>query len=257
MTPPMAVPLCESSANWMSASDERKSLPNLPPVTPDEIRIECCDFCRLKVEPDSVDFCLCDPPWVQTENGFLEGLAAKIEKVLKPGGLAAVYSGHFNLKTYLGVLSQRLKYRWMIAAINADGSGAIRNDCTVLTSWRPILLLQKGGRFKVPSVVKDVLMTEIREKDLFDLQQPQEESVYLGGHLCPPRGLVCDLCVGSGTVAVATVLAKGGRRFVGSEIDPTRVEMARRRVNEALNGRGEVVQLPVKTRVKPRMVDAQ
>jgi ParB-like chromosome segregation protein Spo0J len=223
-----------------------------PPVTPDEIKISTCDFRKLKVRPASVDFVLTDPPWLKTESGFLEALAAKIEQILRPGGLAAIYCGHFNLKTYLDVLSERLTYRWMIAAINADGSGAIRSNCTILTSWRPILLFQKGGRFKVPSVVKDVIMTETREKDLLDWQQPLEESVYLVGHLCPPKGLVCDPCVGSGTVPTATVLAKGGRRFVGCEIDPTRADMARRRVREALDGRGETVKLPVKTKVNPR-----
>ena len=170
-------------------------------MTPDAIKIAACDFRKLKVIPGSADLCLTDPPWLNTEEGFLESLAGKIEQILKPGGLAAVYCGHFNLKTYLDVLSQRLAYRWMIAAINADGSGAIRSNCTILTSWRPILLFQKGGRFKVPSVVKDVIMTESREKDLLDWQQPLEESVYLVGHLCPPKGLVSDLCVGSGTCA--------------------------------------------------------
>jgi ParB-like chromosome segregation protein Spo0J len=224
-----------------------------PPVTPDAIKISTCDFRKLKVQPGSVDFCLTDPPWLNTEAGFLEALAAKIEHILKPGGLAAIYCGHYNLKTYLDVLSERLTYRWLIAAINADGSGAIRSNCTILTSWRPILLFQKGGRFKVPSVVKDVIMTESREKDLLDWQQPLEESVYLVGHLCPPKGLVCDFCLGAGTVPTATVLAKGGRRFIGCEIDPTRADMARRRVREALDGRGETVALPIKTKVNPRL----
>jgi len=103
-------------------------------VTPDELKIYKCDFRKLKVQPGSVDFCLTDPPWLNTEKGFLESLATKIEQILKPGGLAAVYCGHYSLKTCLDVLSQRLVYRWMIAAINADGSGAIRSNCTILTS---------------------------------------------------------------------------------------------------------------------------
>ena len=82
----------------------------------------------------------------------MKQLTAKIEHILKPGGLAAIYCGHYSLKTYLDVLSQRLTYRWTIAAINADGSGAIRSNCTILTSWRPILLFSKGGRFRVPGV---------------------------------------------------------------------------------------------------------
>ena len=135
-----------------------------------------------------------------------------------------------------------------------DASSYTRFNCAILTSWRPILLFQKGGRFRVPSVVKDVIMTDSREKDLLDWQQPLEESVYLVGHLCPPKGLVCDLCIGSGTVPTATVLAKGGRRFVGCEIDPGLADMARRRVREAINGRGETVKLPVKTRVDPRLL---
>ena len=122
-----------------------------PPVTPDAIKIAACDFRKLKVIPGSVDICLTDPPWLNTEKGFLESLAAKIEQILKPGGLAAVYCGHFNLKTYLDVLSERLTYRWMIAAINADGSGAIRSNCTILTSWRPILLFKRAVVSRFPA----------------------------------------------------------------------------------------------------------
>ena len=62
-------------------------------------------------------------------------------------------------------------------------------------------------------------------------------------------------CVSAlGPVPTATVLAKGGRRFIGCEIDPGRADMARRRVREALDGRGETVKLPVKTRVNPRLL---
>jgi len=52
-----------------------------PPVTPDAIKISTCDFRKLRVEPGSVDSCLSDPPWSNTEKDFLDSLAAKIEKV--------------------------------------------------------------------------------------------------------------------------------------------------------------------------------
>ena len=41
---------------------------------------------------------------------------------------------------------------------------------------------------------------------------------------------------------------------MGCEIDPGRAEMARRRVREALDGRGETVKLPVKTKVNPSLL---
>ena len=216
-----------------------KELADAPATLPRNIKIYNCDFRDLKgkVEANSVDLALCDPPWMRESETLREPFADALRRVLKPGGWAAVYCGHFWLSSFFESLKERLDYRWIIAAVNADGSGAIRSD-SVLNCWRPILLFQKGGRFRTPSVVKDVIMTQAREKDLYRHQQPLEEAVYLVSRLCPPGGLVCDYFVGSGTVPTAVALAKGGRRFVGSELDADRSRLARRRVAEAFSGAG-------------------
>jgi DNA modification methylase len=50
---------------------------------------------------------------------------------------------------------------------------------------------------------------------------------------CPPQGIVLDPFMGSGTTGVACV--KTGRRFIGVEKEPKYFEIAKRRIEEALN----------------------
>jgi len=72
------------------------------------------------------------------------------------------------------------------------------------------------------------------EKDWDEWQKPVGESVQLLKFLSKPGDLIADLCVGSGTVAVATALVGEGRRFVGCDIDETIVPAALTRVAQVL-----------------------
>jgi hypothetical protein len=56
---------------------------------------------------------------------------------------------------------------------------------------------------------------------------------------CPPGGVVCDMYLGTGTTAAVTL--RHGRRFVGCDIRPSQVELARRRIAGGLAGPDVVV----------------
>jgi DNA modification methylase len=98
--------------------------------------------------------------------------------------------------------------------------------------WRPLALYSKGEA-PLKRLVKDVVLTTMREKNLHAWQQPVSEALYYVELLCPPGGMVCDPFVGSGTVAAAVARCGGGRRFIGCDEDASSVKLARRRVAEA------------------------
>ena len=93
--------------------------------------------------------------------------AETVARILKPGGFACVYCGHFHLKEFMDVLcGAGLEYRWLIACVNEGTMGAIRSSGSILTFWRPVLLFQKpGGRAKTPRLLRDLIQSKSREKD--------------------------------------------------------------------------------------------
>jgi len=208
---------------------------------PRSIRIDCCDMRRWKAaKPDSTDLILADPPWLKDHAVLREPFAAFCARVLRPGGLVLFYTGHYHLPEWLNVMGERLSYRWLFAAVNDSGGTlmSVMKSRHIHNGWRPLALFSKGET-RLDRVVKDVVLTECRDKSLHDWAQPLSESRYWVEMLCPVAGLVCDPFLGSGTVPTAVAMVGGRRRFLGCEIDPATVKIARRRVAEALAGQDE------------------
>lgn len=208
------------------------------PSLPKDFVIHHLDFRKLgnRVAPNSVQLVVSDPPWLKEHEALRRPFAETIACILKPGGFAAVYCGHFHLKEFMDVLCEAgLTYRWLIACTNEDSMGAIRSSASILTFWRPVFLFQKpGGRFKTPRLLRDLITTKSREKGLHEWQQPLQEAALFVRTLSDPGDLIADLCVCSGTVPAAVATVGEGRRFIGCEIDGEMVRAARRRVHDVL-----------------------
>jgi tRNA G46 methylase TrmB len=183
-----------------------------------------------------VQLLVSDPPWLKEHEDVRVPFAETVSRVLKPGGFACVYTGHYHLKEFMDSLCEAgMRYRWLIAGVNEDTMGAIRSSGTILTFWRPVLLLQKpGGRTKSPRLLRDLIQSRNREKDAHEWQQPLDEAVLFVKTLTEPGDLVADLVFGTGTVPAAVAVVNEGRRFVGTEIDGDLVRAARRRVKDML-----------------------
>jgi DNA modification methylase len=104
--------------------------------------------------------------------------------------------------------------------------------------WRPLGLFSKGVA-PLPWLVKDVIITTVREKALHPWQQPASEARYYVEALCPHGGIVCDPFVGSGTVAKAVAQCGGGRSFFGCDVDEGSVRIARHEVHRVGMERGQ------------------
>ena len=66
--------------------------------------------------------------------------------------------------------------------------------------------------------------------------KPVELMRWLVRLVTPPGGLVLDPFTGSGTTGIAAMLEGDGRRFVGVDLDPYHVEIARARIAHVIGG---------------------
>jgi ParB-like chromosome segregation protein Spo0J len=208
------------------------------PALPKDFKIYQRDFRKLGnlIALNSVRLVVSDPPWLKEHEELRTPFAETVFRILKPGGFACVYSGHFHLKEFLDVLCEAgLEYRWLIACTNEDSMGAIRSGGSILTLWRPVLLFQKpGGKLNTPRILRDLIRSPAAEKSRHEWTQPLDEAVQFVKTLSEPGDLIADLCVCTGTVPAAVATVGEGRRFVGTEIDGELVKAARRRVHEVL-----------------------
>ena len=208
------------------------------PSLPKDFVIHHLDFRKLgnRIAPGSISLAVSDPPWLSEHADLRKPFAETIARILKPGGFAAVYCGHFHLKEFMDALCEAgLDYRWLIACVNEGSLGAIRSSASILTFWRPVLLFQKpGGRAKAPRLLRDLITSRAREKAAHAWQQPIDEGIQFVRTLSDPNDLIADLCVCSGTVPAAVAAVGEGRRFVGTEIDGDLARAARKRVHAVL-----------------------
>lgn len=221
---------------WQKDRDEQLARAKGPIRLGDDFRIYATDFRKLgqRIEPGSADLLLTDPPW---EAKLGPELAQTAARLLTPNGILACYTGVYYMPYFLRHFEEAgLRYEWTVAEVHRFR--AIRNAGQVKNQWTPILVLRNGhkGRLQLNSVLEDVFRSEECDKNLHAWQQDVRTSVALVRSLCPPGGLMVDVCLGTGSTAVATVLAGEARRFAGCEIDPKMTKVARSRVAEALAG---------------------
>lgn len=194
---------------------------------PPSIYVRCCDFRQLEIEPHSVDLICTDVVWAKDAQGDWAELAKLAKKWLKPEGLFATFIGQMHKYDFYRVIAPFLHPVWEFAFIF---SGTTRNIVrSVIEGWRPITIYAPA-----PSVdfhfVKDTLTSRGSEKDYHDWQQPLPVVKELIHRLVPREGspVVVDPQLGTGTTAVAC--CQLGIRFIGGDIDPKMVEIARYRI---------------------------
>jgi predicted RNA methylase len=211
------------------------------PELPSQIKIHYCDFRSLgnRIAPGLVDIFVCDPPWGEEFAPQRKAFAETVFRLLRTDGVLACYTGLSHLPSFLDAFrAAGLTYRWTVVARRQVSS--VREHNKIINRWVPVVICSKG-RLHFNSKLNDFLEETEPDKTLHAWQQPAEEAVALIQALSRPDSLVADLFVGTGSTAVATVLADGCRRFVGCESDSILVKAARSRVAQALRERSKVV----------------
>jgi site-specific DNA-methyltransferase (adenine-specific) len=181
-----------------------------------------------RLEDNATDLFFSDPPWSNLE--CYARLAQLAAAKLKPGGLCLCYVGKHYLPCVLDAMRPHLEY-WWIFGVRLAGSHYRAHDRGIQNKWTALLAFYKGKRPVLTEDLCDLLVEGGgRQKDLHACQQSPSEAEYLIEKLAKPGGLVVDPYCGSGTIPAAA--KRTGRAWLGVEIDPNHVAIARKRLAE-------------------------
>ncbi len=193
--------------------------------------LRCGDFTDVLagVEDASVDAVICDPPYSDDALGLWEPLGAWAARVLRPGRVLVCYCGHLRQPEIMAALGEHLDFVWCGATVQHGRQGRFRAR-RVWVGHRP-WLVYSAGTYEPRAWVTDTLAAEGRgEKSATDHPWRQALGPFrqLVEMFSAPGELVVDPVVGQGTTGVAALEA--GRRFLGSDVDPAAIAMARKRL---------------------------
>jgi hypothetical protein len=187
-----------------------------------------------RLKDNSVDLFFSDPPWAAGKLGCYARLAELAAAKLKPDGLCLCYAGKIFLPAVLHALGQHLHY-WWIFAIQLRGLRRRMRFEGIRSAWTPVLVYSKKKKVLMrPGVMDDLLVSDQLEKALHPWQQNQTVAEVLIDYFTEPGQLVVDPFCGSGTIPAAC--KKTGRAWLGVELDPDHVAIARRRLAEQSAG---------------------
>jgi site-specific DNA-methyltransferase (adenine-specific) len=175
-----------------------------------------------RLDDDSVDLFLTDPPYAEIER--YRELAELAATKLKPGGLCLAYAGIGYLPQVLEAMSA-LTYYWTFA-IEVTGHCSMLYYPKVKNAWQPVIACSKGK--SRAGYLTDHLYGGGREKDNHDHEKTLTNAAYLIDKLTQPGDLVVDPYCGSGTIPAAC--KRLGRNWLACEIDSGTARVARRRV---------------------------
>lgn len=226
------------------------SLPAAPSVP--GINLRCCDVADVlaEVEPGSVSLVVADPPWSQyiQQAGQADPSAAygvltedQIGEHMMRGATLLTEGGRLVLWTCWPLLVEVLDGRplppWLdVPGLTWKTGGAWSKGGPpgVGYHWRghsePVLVgTTKGAAGRASCIVRSGHHSEPEEHS----RKPAPWMADWVRAWVPDGGLVLDLYAGLGAVAEAVVLAGGGRRYIGAEIDKERHASAMARVHRA------------------------
>jgi 16S rRNA G966 N2-methylase RsmD len=194
----------------------------------------CADITKLdgEIEPDSVDVIITDPPYGKDYLPLYETLAELANRALKPGGSLLVMIGQSYVPEILNLMTPQITYHWMVSYLTPGGQSAHLWQRNVNTFWKPVLCFVKGeytGKW-----IGDVVKSAANDNDKRFHEWGQSESGMsdLVEKFSQPGDTILDPFMGGGTTGVVS-LAKG-RRFIGIDIEPEKIEISKNRIAKLL-----------------------
>jgi 16S rRNA G966 N2-methylase RsmD len=169
----------------------------------------------------SVDVIITDPPYSKEFLPLYELLAIQAKRLLKPGGSLLAMTGQFYLPWVMDLM-RTISYH------TPGGQSPQIWPRKVNAFWKPVLWFVNGeytGRW-----IGDVIKSKVNDNDKRYHEWGQSESgiFELVEKHSKPGDLVLDPFCGGGTVGVAAIALS--RRFTGIDIDPSNIEITRKRL---------------------------
>ncbi len=186
-----------------------------------------------RIPDGSVDLAICDGPWAEWAT-LAVPMGQILRRVLKPNGFACVYMGVTVEDQWNDALKQNLVKEWRLMSLHRNPGKLLYNGVRHMYTSIVLYRNNPSGPLTTKGPLPDVIESPKAQKQHDLWEQPVIDSEVLIRGLTKPGELICDLTLGTGTVAVATALVGEGRRFVGCEIDPAKVAQALTRVAEVL-----------------------
>ena len=181
-----------------------------------------------KMESESIDIIVTDPPYGEEHISLYEDLSAAAARVLKPNGIAVVMCGQSYLPDVMQALGKHLTYHWTCAYLTPGGQAPHLFERNVNTFWKPVLVYCKGEFDR--DTFGDVAQSDTNDNDKAHHHWGQSESgMYdLMQRFCLPGETILDPFCGGGTTGVIAVHL--GCKFTGIDIDKQAVETTIKRI---------------------------
>lgn len=182
------------------------------------------------IPPGSIGLIYTDPPYKkQLAIPCYQLLAEWSLRILSDGGSLVTIVPHYLLTNAVAQLaSSGLKYRWVYCLDQEDGPHP-RMAMGVEVVWKPMLHYVKGSYPSGRGFLRDKVRSRDRDKRHHKWQQSEDWAEYYISKL-NGGGVVLDPFCGTGTVPV--VCKRLGVPFIGIDIDPVAVKMAKDRLDD-------------------------
>ena len=178
-----------------------------------------------RMDDNSVDAIITDPPYPIEYIGLWEDMFRIAERILKPSAFLVAYGNHQNLDRIFQ-LPNPLKYYWTFKLdFTAKPIAMGRN---LIATWKPVLVYQKMPFKKIEETIEDCVKESkpfnYNERDLHDKNWAQSlgKFEYLIEKFTNPGELVVEPFAGTGTTLVAAKNTK--RKCIGFEIEQEKYE---------------------------------
>lgn len=179
-----------------------------------------------EIADSSVDLIFTDPPYSKEALPLWADLSSFAARVLKPSGMLIAYTGAMYLPEVIGYLMTRLRF-WWAGAIVFPGAHSRVHARNIAQGSKPLLFFTKEN-FSATKWIEDTYTSESVQKQEHQWQQSIGAAIYYIKQLVPPGGIVVDPFLGGGTTGLAAKHI--GRAFVGIEIEPRALGIARERI---------------------------
>lgn len=198
------------------------------------VTIYHCDFREAPIAAESVAAIITDPPYPREYLPLWAPLGVWSAQVLVDGGSLLSIVPHYALPEVLEAIAPALKYRWVCAMWQWQGSHQ-RMAMGIEVTWKPIVWWVKrawpSGRGYRTDGFHNIIPTAERRVKLHEWEQSLCWARYCLKFV-PPGGLVVDPFLGSGTLLDAA--RQLGYRAIGMDSDERACAIAARRLSQML-----------------------